>query len=181
MKYLTPDELTALIDEIPVGWQKLMVKVAMIHGLRASEVLGLTTKNIQDGHLVVKRLKGSIKTSQRLACDPKNTLFNEATELNALVLTLKPGDRLFPMTRFGFYKLMKRAGKRAGINETKLFPHALKHSTAMNSINTVGIQFVRQWLGHRSIASTGHYLEATDDEAANAIYGAFHVAGEVRR
>ena len=180
MKYLTQHELEALIEEIPVSWQKLMVKVAFLHGCRVSEVIGLTTKNIQDGYLTIKRLKGSQKTTQPLQKDGKG-LFNEAVELNALVLTLTPGDRLFPMTRFGAYKLLKRAGKRAGIPEHKLFPHALKHSIAMQTIHSAGIENVRQWLGHRSIASTGAYLKVSDDEAAKAIGTALHVAGEAKR
>ena len=98
-----------------------------------------------------------------------------------MVLTLKPGDRLFPMSRFGVYKLIKRAGKRAGIPEHKLFPHALKHSIAMQTIHSAGIENVRQWLGHKSIASTGAYLRVSDEEASRAIGSALHVAGEARK
>jgi integrase len=180
MKYLTIDEMTRLLAAVDTPRHKLMLKVAFLHGLRVSELIGLTTKNIQDGYLTVKRLKGSQKTTQPLQCDGIG-LFNENVELSDLVLTLKPGDRLFPMTRWGVYKLMKRAGKRAGIPEHKLFPHALKHSIAMQTIHSAGIENVRQWLGHKSIASTGAYLRVSDDEAAKAIGTALHVAGEVRQ
>lgn len=180
VKYLTIDELQRLLAAVDNPRHKLMLKVAFLHGLRVSELIGLTTKNIQGDYLTVQRLKGSRKTSQPLAGDPDQPLFNEVVELNELVLKLNPGDRLFPITRFGVYNLIRRAGKKAGINETKLFPHALKHSIAMSAINTSGIQFVRQWLGHKSIASTGYYLEATDDEAAKSIYRALHVAGETK-
>ena len=180
MKYLTINELERLLEAVNTPRHKLMFKVAFLHGLRCSELIGLTTKNIQDGYLTVKRLKGSQKTTQPLQ-ENEVGLFNESAELNALVLTLKPGDRLFPMTRFGVYKLIKRAGKRAGIPEHKLHPHALKHSIAMQTIRPAGIENVRQWLGHKSIASTGAYLRVSDEEASKAIGSALHVAGETRK
>ena len=44
-----------------------MLLVAYNHGLRVSEVLSLTKENIQDGALVIQRLKGSNKTTRDAA------------------------------------------------------------------------------------------------------------------
>jgi site-specific recombinase XerD len=45
----------------------------------------------------------------------------------------------------------------------------LKHSIAMQSIREAGIENVRQYLGHRSISSTGAYLKVTDEAASAAV------------
>jgi integrase/recombinase XerD len=148
-----------------------MFKVGYLHGLRVSELISLKRENIRDGFVSVQRLKGSLKTVQPFvkSTDPE---LDEATELRELYGTLKPGDRLFQMTRNGVYKLMQRAGGKAGIPAHKLHPHALKHSCAITGIKNMGIHLVRQYLGHKSISSTGEYLKETDEAASAAFAGA---------
>jgi integrase len=120
----------------------------------------------------VQRLKGSLKTVQPYvkAADPE---LSEAESLTNLYGTLSKGERLFPWTRNGMYKLMQRAGKRAGIPEHKLHFHSLKHSCAMLSIDQIGIQRVRTYLGHKSLSSTGEYLKESDETASRAFAGVF--------
>lgn len=152
--------------------QRLMVKIAFFHGLRVSELLNLTRENLKDGYIAVQRLKGSLKTVQPYVSHPDPEL-DEAEDLIKLFNILKPGERAFIMTRNGFYKLMRRAGERAGLPAHKCHPHALKHSCAMASIDKIGIQRVRQYLGHKSISSTGEYLKVNDEEASKAFAGVF--------
>lgn len=149
-----------------------MVCVGFLHGLRVSELTQLTRESIRDGHLDVQRLKGSLRTIQPFVKHP-DPLLDESHALNKLYGTLKPGERLFPWTRNGVYKMIQKAGIKAGIPVHKLHPHALKHSCAMLSIKQAGIENVRQYLGHKSIKSTGEYLKVTDDEASRAFASAF--------
>ena len=44
--------------------------------------------------------------------------------------------------------------------------------SAMQTIRSAGIENVRTYLGHKSIASTGSYLQVDDDAASRAIAGA---------
>ena len=171
MQALTQDEIKALIQEIPNERQKLMIRVGFLHGLRVSELITLDRDSIKDGYVKVKRLKGSMTTIQPYVkhTDPE---LDEADGLTKLYGTLKPKERLFPMTRNGVFKLMQRAGTRAGIPKHKLHPHALKHACAMVGIKRMGIQNVRQYLGHRSISSTGEYLKESDETASKAFAGA---------
>jgi integrase len=171
MQYLTKDEIVKLIREIPNERQKLMIAVGFLHALRVSELISLTKANIRDGYVTVQRLKGSMKTTQPFVRHPEPEL-NEADRLTELAQTLKQHERLFPMTRNGVLKLMQRAGKRAGIPAHKLHPHALKHACAMETIDKIGIQRVRQYLGHRSIQSTGEYLKESDESASKAFAAA---------
>lgn len=170
MYHLTTEEIKGLLREVPNERQKLMLKVAFLHGLRVSELINLKRENIRDGYLSVQRLKGSMKTVQPYVADEGE--LDEAQGLRELYKALKPGERLFPMTRNGVYKLMQRAGTRAGIPLHKLHPHALKHSCAMVGIQNMGIHLVRQYLGHKSISSTGEYLKETDEAASAAFAGA---------
>jgi site-specific recombinase XerD len=68
--------------------------------------------------------------------------------------------------------IMRRHCKTAGIAEHKAHPHILKHSIAMQTIQSAGIENVRAYLGHKSISSTGAYLKVDDDAASHAIAAA---------
>ena len=80
MEHLSNAELLALLAAAKASRERdwLMILVGYWHGLRASEVVGLTAGSIVDGHITVARLKGSLKTCQPLVkhADP---LLDEAT------------------------------------------------------------------------------------------------------
>lgn len=146
----------------------LMYLVAYWHGLRASEVVGLTRDAIANGFLTVHRLKGSNTTVQPLVSDP-NPLLNERAPLETLAQSTPFLSPLFPFQRGHYFRLFRKYAKRAGLPAHLWFPHTLKHSIAMHTIDSAGIQHVRAYLGHKSIASTGEYLKVTDDQASAAI------------
>lgn len=147
-----------------------MVRVTYWHALRVSEAVNLRARDIMDGHVYVKRLKGSLETIQPYVMDEDPEL-DEAVELTELARTVPYTDRLFPITRYGYYKMMRRAGEKAGIPAyKKVRPHILKHSIIMHKIKVGGIENVRQWAGHQTIASTGFYCRVSDQEAYTALF-----------
>lgn len=174
MKYLKRDELKRLLNTVESlsptngSWQRLMFLTAFWHGLRVSEVNSLTGSNIRDGYLTVQRLKKSKKTTQPFVLN-KDPELSEYEGLLALAEKAGPDEILFPMTRDGILKLMKRAGKIAGIPEHKCHPHALKHSIAMVMIKAKGIKEVQVYLGHVEGKNTMRYLDATEEEAASGL------------
>lgn len=172
MHYLTKDEFKALLRHVSNPRHKLMLKVGVLHGLRVSELIGLRKEDIQDGHVSVRRLKGSLHTIQPFVKvdDPE---LDESKELCTLYNSLQDGEFVFPMSRFNVNKIIEKAGKLAGIPRHKLHPHILKHSCAMWGIKKMDIHMVRQYLGHRSLSSTGEYLKANDEEASRAFSGVF--------
>lgn len=174
MQHLTREQLKALLGQIPQPRQRLMVLTAFNHGLRVSEVITIQGSNLRSGFLTVIRLKGSLKTIQPYVVSEDSDL-SEADGLLELERTLKAKELAFPMTRFGVYKLIQRAGRRAGIPDHLLHPHVLKHSIAMLTIHNAGIENVRQWLGHKSISSTGAYLVVDCVTAGKAIGAALRV------
>ena|ERR1700734_621305 len=170
MEGLSKREVVALLKAAKAhktrNW--LMILVAYSHGLRASEVTQMQADAVKDGHLTVARLKGSLKTVQPLLWD-ENPLLNERQGLSAFVDLVHGKQRLFPVTRQHFWRLVQRYAKAAGIPERKRHPHILKHSIALQTIKKAGIENVRQYLGHKSIASTGAYLKVSDGDASTAM------------
>lgn len=167
MKHLKLDEVKSIVRQIEDPKRKLMILVAFWHGLRASEVTTLTGKSIRHGYVDVKRLKGSLHTVQPYQRHPDPEL-DESAPLTALAAKVTDDELLFPMTRSNFLKFFKKTAIAAGINPKKAHPHILKHSIAMLSIGA-GIEVTRQRCGHKSISSTGAYLDVSDDAAAEAI------------
>src|SRR5262249_38908463 len=83
-------------------------------------------------------------------------------------------DRLFPMSRFQFYRKLQRYGREAGIPAAKCHPHALKHTFGRPTYESgVVIAEIQTWLGHVNGANTMRYMEATEEQAAAAFSKAF--------
>jgi integrase/recombinase XerD len=170
LQSLSKDELCALLRTAKASRDRdwLMILVGFWHGLRASEVVGLTATNFHDGMITVQRLKGSNKTIQPLVghADP---LLDERQPLIDYVAAMLPNQRLFPISRVQFFRLVQRYAKAAGIATHKRHPHVLKHTIAMQTIHSVGIENVRQYLGHKTISSTGAYIKVSDGAASKAV------------
>jgi site-specific recombinase XerD len=87
-----------------------------------------------------------------------------------------PGPVLIPQA-VGVEQLNARAAaarfakyaRLAGLPKHKRHTHCLRHSRAMHTIKTAGIENVRQLCGHASIASTGYYLKVSDSSAWAAL------------
>ena len=180
MQHLTRDQLLELLAraraENEQDW--LILLVAYCHGLRVSEAISLTPQNFLDGYLGIQRLKGSKKTVQRLRED-ENELLNERAAIDRWLARhreLHAGDgrgkRLFPLSRFQADRIIRRYGRAAGIPRHLCHFHVLKHTVAMEVIREAGIEMVRQFLGHQSIASTGRYLAVSDEAATEAVFAA---------
>ena len=170
MEALSKAELLLLLKKAREHSERnwLMILMAYCHGLRASEVIGLQRDAIFKDQLTVARKKGSLRTVHALHTD-ENPLLNERENVFAFVASLREKQRLFPITRQHFWRLMQRYAEAAGIAPSKRHPHILKHTLAMQTIHSAGIENVRQYLGHKSMSSTGAYLKVTDAEAGVAI------------
>ena len=155
-----------------------MILLAFKHGLRASEVCALKTSDIdlKNGTIVIRRLKGSLKSSQDLLDLPGQPLVSEKRVLRAwleeretyrdqsdyLFLSQKGGQ----MDRSAFYRVFSSIAERAGLPVGKRHPHCLKHSLGFFLVEQgISLPSIQQTLGHKSLASTGVYLKVTDAQA----------------
>jgi type 1 fimbriae regulatory protein FimB len=174
MNHLNREELLLLLGAARKHSERdwLLLLTTFWHGLRASEATGSKTEQIRDGFIVVQRLKGSLKTRQPLLAHP-DPLLDEKTALESLAADLPAKTRVFQVSRVQFFRLMRKYGAEAGLPRHVCHPHVLKHSIAMQTIRSAGIENVRQYLGHKSIASTGSYLKVSDEQASMAVQSVF--------
>ena len=86
MKALSQDEILKVLKAASDSARDLaMILIAFRHGMRASEVCGLEVKDvdIKNGEITIRRLKGSLKTTQPLADLQGQPLLSEKRVLRA--------------------------------------------------------------------------------------------------
>lgn len=180
MQALTQPEILSVL-KIAASESKrnhAMILLAFRHGLRASEVCGLRTSDIdlKNGSIIIKRLKGSLKSTQDLLDLPGQPLVSEKrvikTWLEERATYGDKSDYLFlsqkggRMDRSAFYRVFQQIAKNAGLPAGKQHPHCLKHSLGYYLVDMgVGLPSIQQTLGHKSLASTGVYLKVSDERA----------------
>lgn len=177
MKALTKSEVLAVLEaasDSPRNHAMLLLQFK--HGMRATEVCALRLSDIDldNGEIRIKRLKGSLKTTQPLMDIPKQPLLSEKRVLREY-LKIRPNDStnaLFvsrkggALDRTAYFRMFQQVAERAGLPRSKRHDHVLKHSCATILLeNGADIRVVKQTLGHKSLASTGVYLELDDHRA----------------
>ena len=181
MQYLEPGEVLATLRVArAVGAREwAMVLVAYKHGMRASEVcnLRLDDVDLKNGNIVVKRLKGSLKTTQAVTEHRGEPLLNEYRAIREWLRERRPdgSDYLFTSQKGGrihrsqFFRLFRTLAIEVGLPPEKRHPHTLKHSLASHLIAAnVNLALIKQQLGHKSISSTIRYVRTTDHQASVA-------------
>lgn len=144
---------------------KAMLELMCDTGLRVSELLGLTLKDLD---LAKRQISVPGSRSRKIQYDKKINRYLEDYLKNARAVLLgKQTDEgyLFlnvsgeNMSRQGFWKLIKKYGKDAGI-ETELTPHVLRHSFAAHALRSgKDIKKVQSILGHSDLSTTSGYLD----------------------
>jgi integrase/recombinase XerC len=171
MKHLTHEQITNLIAAATSPRDRLLLTLCYEHGLRISEALALTPARVQRDFLCTRPLKDGRTTTQRLSA-------STAQLWASVTATLAPSALIFPFSRMWASVIFHRAAEAAGI---QLAPrqgiHTLRHSCAHRLLDTgAGLTVVQRKLGHRSLASTGVYLEADDAAVDHASAKAFSLA-----
>ena len=170
MKHLQPDQIEKLIQSAEGDRNRLLFTLLFQHGMRISECLALTPAHVRRGYLRIAGKKHGKKTDEKL--DPKTLeLWSKVTE------HLCPGTMLFPVSRQWCSQLFHAACDKAAIElQPRQGLHSLRHSLAHAMLDAgASLPVVQKALRHRSIGSTGVYLEAdgrdVDSWRAKAIGG----------
>ncbi len=144
---------------------RAMLETLYATGLRVSELTGLKVAQVSLDMGVVRVLgKGrkerlvplgeeAIAWIKRYLAEARAGLAGAGTS-DALFVTARRG----PMTRQGFWLLIKRYGRKAGIPAARLSPHVLRHAFATHLLNHgADLRVVQLLLGHADITTTTIY------------------------
>jgi len=182
-KALTPEEILKVLKVASESKRNLaMILLAYRHGMRASEVceLRLSDLDLKNGQVTIRRLKGSLTTTQPLTDHPGQPLLSERRVLRAwlaerhdatdFVFTSQKGGRIH---RSQFFRLFQSTAERAGLSGDRRHPHCLKHALGFSLVAAnVNLASVKVALGHKSIASTAIYAVPTDEQVGRAVNAA---------
>jgi integrase/recombinase XerD len=178
MEFLTQSELLAVLKQAKSESARDFALILTIykHGLRSAEAAALSLDDLKDDCLDVKRKKGSLRTLQPITGHSGEPLLDEARALKHwLKVRRDDGSKaLFNsqkganLSREQISRIFRGLATRAGLPERKRHVHILKHSRASHLVGHVDLAFVRQILGHKSIASTMIYAHVDDEKAMRA-------------
>jgi integrase/recombinase XerD len=171
-KYLSEAEVDGLLAAAgrvlgrPGVVARTALEILYATGLRVTELLSLPrTALAGDAALVMVKGKGGKERMVPLSDAAKAA----ASELVALsdkrVRWLFPGrGGTRPLTRQGFFLLLKQVALEAGIDPARVSPHVLRHSFASHLLaHGADLRSLQMLLGHADIATTQIYTHVLEE------------------
>jgi integrase/recombinase XerD len=160
-----------------------MLELLYAAGLRVSELTEVKVADINLEACFVRVLgKGSKERVVPIGLAAKKKLEAYLAAGRSPLLKGRPSAYLFvtrlgkPMTRQGFWKLLKQYAVKAGISQ-KITPHTLRHSFATHLLERgADLRSVQVMLGHVDISTTQIYTHVAQ-EKLKAIHSAYHPRG----
>jgi len=182
---LSTEEVDRLLSRpdpsTPAGSRdRAMLELLYATGLRVSELIGLKVLNVnlESGYLrtIGKGAKERLVPIGGKAIEAVRTYLSDGRPLmvrgvNPAYLFLNHRGR--PLTRQGFWKIIKQYGHLAGIKK-ELTPHTIRHSFASHLLEGgADLRAVQVMLGHEDIATTQIYTHVTR-ERLKELHGKYH-------
>ena len=172
---LTTDEVNRLLDQ-PKGTtpkdirDRAMLELLYATGIRVSELIGLKVSdvNLQIGYIICRDARKERVVP--FGAPAKRALGEYIRSARELMLADQTSDVLFtncsgqPMSRQGFWKLVKYYARKAGIT-ADITPHTLRHSFAAHLVeNGADLRSVQEMLGHSDISTTQIYANMSQNK-----------------
>ena len=184
---LTMGEVSALLEQANGDSPKEIRDKAMLEllyatGIRVTELISL---KVSDVNLPMHFIMCRDPHKERMI--PFGTQAHDALErylggVRAEMVEDKSSEILFancsgkPMSRQGFWKLIKFYAKKAGIT-TDITPHTLRHSFAAHLVeNGADLKSVQEMLGHSDISTTQIYANMNHNRIRE-VYAKAHPRG----
>jgi len=174
-KIISVRDVEALIQagdpQAPKGLRNIaMLEVMYGAGLRVSELIGLKHQDLNlDTGLVRVMGKGSKERIVPIGTPARNAVRAWMETGRPGILKQLTSPYLFvaragkPMTRQGFWKIVKKYALAAGLSQG-ITPHTLRHSFATHLLEGgADLRFVQTMLGHSDISTTQIYTHISRD------------------
>ncbi len=160
---LSIQEIKTLIDVAEHQKSKLIIKLLYSSGLRVSELVNLTPKDLDFKQNIgwVRKGKGS-----------KDRLFKIAENLNKQLqkyITKHPQNKYVfsenkQLSTRNIQIIIKKLAEKAKINK-KVTPHTLRHSFATHLLeNGENLLIIKQLLGHENLETTSIYTHISQNQ-----------------
>jgi integrase/recombinase XerD len=168
----------------PLGQRdRALLELAYAAGLRASELCGLPLEALDLAVALVRVVgKGSkerLVPVGRAALDAVGVYKRDGRVRlvrGKQVPTLFVNSRGTPLSRMGFWKILRRHTTAAGIR-TRTSPHTLRHSFATHLLEGgADLRVVQELLGHADIGTTQIYTQV-DRQYLTEVYRTYHPRG----
>ena len=172
---LNRDQVDLLLSQPDTSYHlgqrdKAMLELLYATGLRVSELVGLKIANVnlEAGYVrtVGKGSKERMVPMGQKALEALNIYLGDG---RAVLLKKRTSFYVFlnargkPMTRQGFWKIIRQYGLNAGIRKP-ITPHSLRHSFASHLLEGgADLRSVQVMLGHADISTTQVYTHVTGD------------------
>lgn len=174
---LSAEEMERLLEQPSGDSDKGLRDSAMLEllyatGIRVSELIGLKISdvNMQMGYLICR--DGGKERMVSFNNEVREALRQYLTKARDHMAVNEARDILFvncsgkPMSRQGFWKLVKSYAKKAGISKD-ITPHTLRHTFAAHMVeNGTDLKSVQEMLGHSDISTTHMYVRMGRQPAA---------------
>lgn len=171
--YLTPDEVTMMIDNAFDVRNRFVISLLYSSGIRVSELCSLKRGSIIEGQFSVVGKGNKTRLcfiDQRTENIMTDYLRTRKDRCEYLVVSHLFKDKVNKST---IELIVKNTARRAGI-EKKVTPHILRHSFATNFIRNNGsIRYLSTILGHASVDTTAIYSHVADNDLRSQ-YDRFH-------
>ena len=159
---LSREEVARLIAAAPNLKSQTALSVAYGAGLRASEVIALKVGDIDSQRMVIRIEQGKGQKDRYVMLSARLL-----EELRAYWKRARPAPWLFPgdipgqpISRHAVAQACDKARRLAGIDKP-VTPHSMRHAFATHLLEAgADVRRIQLLLGHRSLATTSHYLKA---------------------
>lgn len=166
---LDQTELERLRDVCRTDRERALVEALYTTGCRISEMLSIKVKEIKwdlpqpECRVIGKGDKpGTVYFSPRSVFVIKRYLASRPHDSEWLFNNERGGGR---MSRSNAEKIFRQLRALAGLQEKRLTPHTIRHTTATAAAKVAPIQVVRHLMRHDKIDTTMIYADTSDDDA----------------
>jgi integrase/recombinase XerD len=189
-KLLSPEQVDLLIEQpdvsTPLGLRdRAMIELLYATGMRVSELVSVRAADLHlDEHYLTCVGKGNKERLipmgeqaadwvRRYERDGRGRLVAGRRAPGRAAARLFVNARGGPLSRVGFWKILKAYGRRAGI-ASALSPHVLRHSFATHLLERgADLRSIQLMLGHADLSTTQIYTHVLEARL-RAVYDRFH-------